>query len=280
MKPTYSGNVHEVYDISTDHLVIVTTDRISAFGNLLPTPIKNKGVILNKISNFWFDKTNNIVPNHIIDDKIENMPEFFQNELFRDRTIMVDKLNIFPFEFIVRGYMFGRLWDAYKNGENLCDTMLSDDYELAQKLKYPVITPTTKCDNGRDENVDIKYVESRLGTEMTKRIVEICLCLYEECSKYASSKGLIIADTKLEFGLNRQNKLVLADEVFTPDSSRFWDICDYEIGISPKSYDKQLIRDWLLKNKMNDEFQFDKIPKSIIIQTEQIYNKCLNRLVY
>jgi phosphoribosylaminoimidazole-succinocarboxamide synthase len=279
MKPIYSGHVHEIYNISAENLVIVTTDRISAFDNILPTLIKKKGVVLNKISNFWFNKTKNIVINHIVDNKIENMPDFFHNESFRDRTIMVDKLNIFPFEFIVRGYIFGRMWKAYKNGESFCGNVISGDYKLAQKLKYPIITPTTKCDNGHDEIVDIKYVESHLGTELTKQISEICFNLYEECSKYAFSKGLIIADTKFEFGQNRQNQLVLADEIFTPDSSRFWNISDYEIGVSPKSFDKQLIRDWLLNNKINDEFQFDKIPKIILVQTEQIYNECLNRLV-
>ncbi|GIN74790.1 phosphoribosylaminoimidazole-succinocarboxamide synthase [Bacillus sp. J14TS2] len=278
MKPIHIGNVHEIYDISSEHFVIVKTDRISACGSLLPIQIKNKGKILNTISNFWFNKTKNIVINHLVDDKIENMPDFFQNESFKDRSIIVEKLDILPFEFIVRGYMFGRMWKAYKKGDGLCGNILSGDYKLAQKLKVPIITPTTKC-GGHDENVDIKFVESHIGIELTKQIIEVCLNLYEECSKYALSKGLIIADTKLEFGLNRQKQLVLADEIFTPDSSRFWDISDYEIGISPKSYDKQLIRDWLLNNKINDKFQFDKIPKNIVIQTEQIYNECLIKLV-
>lgn len=279
MKAIYSGKVREIYNISDEHLVIVTTDRISAFDNILPALIKNKGIVLNKLSNFWFKKTNKFANNHIVDDKIENMPDFFRNESFRDRTIMVDKLNIFPFEFIVRGYIFGNMWNAYKNGESFCGDMLSGEYKLAQKLKHPIITPSTKRDNGHDEYVDIKYVESHIGTELTKQISIICFNLYEECSKYAFSKGIIIADTKFEFGQNRQNHLVLADEIFTPDSSRFWDISDYEIGVSPKSYDKQLIRDWLLNNKINNEFQFDKIPTNILIQTGQIYNECLNKLV-
>ena len=150
---------------------------------------------------------------------------------------------------------------------------------MAQRLKNPIITPTEKCENKRDKNVDIKDVEAHLGSQLTHNIIDVCFKLYEECSKYAYSKGLIIADTKLEFGLNKNNQLVLADEIFTPDSSRFWDVCDYKVGNSPKSYDKQLVRNWLLSNKIGQKMQYNKIPQSIYTQTEQIYNKCLERLL-
>ena len=278
MEPIFSGKVREIYDISDKYLVIVTTDRISAFDNILPVPIKGKGIVLNKLSNFWFDKTRNIIPNHIIDDRVENMPSFFQNEFFRERTVMVEKLNMLPYEFVVRGYMFGSMWNAYKNGKSFCGAMLPDHYELAQKLEQPVLTPALKHNTGHDEYVSIEDVESRLGIGMTKQITETCFKLYEVCSKYAFTKGLIIADAKFEFGQNNQGELVLADEIFTPDSSRYWDAGSYKVGVSPNSFDKQFLRDWLLDNRVNGVFQYDKVPENVLVQTEKLYNECLNRL--
>lgn len=279
MKPIYSGKVREIYDISDNNLVIVTTDRISAFDNILPVLIKDKGIILNKISNFWFDQTKNIVPNHIVDDNTANMPAFFQSEFFRERTVMVEKLNMLPFEFIVRGYLYGSMWKAYSSGEPFCGIALPKDYKQAQKLEQPVLTPALKHDIGHDENVSIEEAASRIGTEMTDQITQICFRLYEVCSKYAFSKGLILADAKFEFGQNKEGKLVLADEIFTPDSSRYWDADTYQAGTSPNSFDKQFLRDWLLNHKIDGEFQFDKVPEKILIQTQQLYQECLNRLV-
>ncbi|MBD5493750.1 MAG: phosphoribosylaminoimidazolesuccinocarboxamide synthase [Lachnospiraceae bacterium] len=279
MKPIYSGKVREIYDISDKHLVIVTTDRISAFDHILPVLIKNKGIVLNKLSNFWFNKTSGIVSNHIIDDKVENMPAFFHDDFFRERTVMVEKLNMLPFEFVVRGYMYGSMWKAYENGEHFCGNMLPENCKLAQKLEPPILTPALKHDIGHDEYVSMEEVESRIGTELTRQITEICFRLYEECSEYALSKGLIIADAKFEFGRNVKGELVLADEIFTPDSSRYWDADSYKVGVSPASFDKQFLRDWLLNNKVNGEFQFDKVPENVLIQTEKLYNECLNRLI-
>ena len=279
MKPIYSGKVREIYDISDKHLVIVTTDRISAFDHILPAKIKGKGIVLNKLSNFWFNKTKDIVSNHIIDDIVENMPAFFHDDFFRERTVMVEKLNMLPFEFVVRGYLYGSMWKAYDNGEDFCDTILPKDYKLAEKLEQPILTPALKHDIGHDEYVSMEEVESRIGTEITKQITEICFRLYEECSEYAFSKGLIIADAKFEFGQNGQGKLVLADEIFTPDSSRYWDVNSYKVGVSPNSYDKQFLRDWLLNNKINGELQFDKVPEKVLIQTEKLYKECLSKLI-
>ncbi|MDE5866865.1 MAG: phosphoribosylaminoimidazolesuccinocarboxamide synthase, partial [Lachnospiraceae bacterium] len=259
MKPIYSGKVREIYDISDKHLVIVTTDRISAFDHILPVMINSKGIVLNRLSNFWFDKTRDIVSNHIIDDKVENMPSFFHDEFFRERTVMVEKLNMLPFEFVVRGYMYGSMWKAYNSGEQFCGNILLGNYKLAQKLEQPILTPALKHDIGHDEYVSMEKVESRIGTELTKQITGICFRLYEECSEYAFSKGLIIADAKFEFGRNVKGELVLADEIFTPDSSRYWDAANYKVGVSPNSFDKQFLRDWLLNNKVNGEFQFDKV---------------------
>lgn len=279
MKPIYSGKVREIYDISDNNLVIVTTDRISAFDNILPTLVKDKGIILNKLSNFWFDKTKNIVPNHIIDDNTANMPSFFQDDYFRDRTVMIEKLNMIPFEFVVRGYLFGSMWNAYSSGEPFCGTVLPKNCRLAQKLEHPILTPAFKHDVGHDEYITMEEVQSRIGTALTEQITQICFRLYEECSDYAFSKGLIIADAKFEFGQNKQGKLILADEIFTPDSSRYWDAATYQTGTSPNSYDKQFLRDWLLNNKRNGEFQFDNVPEIILTQTQKLYYECLNRLV-
>lgn len=279
MKPIYSGKVREIYNVSDKHLIIVTTDRISAFDKILPVTIKNKGIVLNRLSNFWFKKTQSITINHIVDDNIEKMPDFFHNDFFKDRTVMVYKLDMLPYEFVVRGYIFGNMWKAYKKGEIFCGNRITGDYKQAQKLETPIITPALKHDTGHDEYIDMKYIKSKLGNELTKQITEICFNLYDECSKYAFLKGIIIADAKFEFGLNQQRQLVLADEIFTPDSSRFWNISDYKVGGSPKSFDKQLLRDWLMNNKINNEFLFDKIPQEILFQTEKIYNECLNRLM-
>lgn len=278
MEPIYSGKVREIYDISDQHLVIVTTDRISAFDHILPVLVNGKGIVLNKISNFWFDKTRNIVPNHMVDDRVENMPSFFQSAYFRERTVMVQKLKMLPFEFVVRGYLFGSMWNAYESGESFCGITLTGHYKQAQKLDGPVLTPARKHDAGHDEYVSIKEVEICLGVELTHRIMESCFRLYEVCSEYASSKGLIIADAKFEFGQNERGELVLADEIFTPDSSRYWDAGSYQTGITPPSFDKQFLRDWLLNHRNNGGFLFDKVPESVLHQTEKLYRECLRRL--
>ena len=279
MKPIYSGKVREIYDISDKHLVIVTTDRISAFDHILPVQVNGKGIVLNKLSNFWFDKTKDMIANHIVDDRVENMPSFFQNEYYRERTVMVKKLSMLPYEFVVRGYMYGSMWKAYNSGEDFCGTMLPKNYKQAEKLEQPILTPALKHDIGHDEYVSMDEIASGIGTETTKQIEEICFRLYEVCSEYALSKGLIIADAKFEFGWDEQGELVLADEIFTPDSSRYWDACSYKVGVSPNSFDKQFLRDWLLNNKINGEFQFDRVPEKILAQTEKLYKECLNKLL-
>lgn len=278
MKPIYSGKVREIYDVSDQHLVIVTTDRISAFDNILPVLVKGKGIVLNKISNFWFERTRNIVPNHMVDDRVEHMPSFFGDEYFRERTVMVQKLKMLPFEFVVRGYLFGSMWNAYENGESFCGITLPGHYEQAQRLEQPVLTPARKRDVGHDEYVSIKEVEAELGAEMTNRIMRSCFKLYEVCSEFAFSKGLIIADAKFEFGQNEQGEPVLADEIFTPDSSRYWDAQSYKTGSAPDSFDKQYLRDWLINHRSNGEFSFDKVPESVILKTEKLYQECLGRL--
>jgi phosphoribosylaminoimidazole-succinocarboxamide synthase len=279
VKKLISGKVREVYEISQDRLVIVTTDRISAFDVILSKPVKDKGKVLNAVSLFWFDFTKNIIPNHIISGDLKDMPEFFQKDEFEGRTVLVKKLKILPFEFIVRGYMFGNMWSAYSNNQEFCGQKIEGNYKLAEKLSVPLFTPSTKAHVGHDEYISFQNVADSIGTDLANRIKEISFNIYNTCYSYAKEKGIIIADTKFEFGLDEDGELVIADEVLTPDSSRFWSFGEYKEGISPKSYDKQFVRDWLLNNKLNGEMQFDNIPDDILAKTADIYQECLRKLM-
>lgn len=272
------GKVREVYEVSNDKLVIVTTDRLSAYDVIIPKTVKDKGKVLNKLSLFWFDYTKSIASNHIISNNIYDMPKFFHKDEFKGRTVLVKRLKMLPYEFIVRGYMFGNMWAAYKEGKEFCGHKIVGSYDMAQKLESPLITPSIKRNEGHDEYVDYKFLEEDLGQDMAQKIKKICLKLYDECYRYAYDKGIIIADTKFEFGLDANNELVLADEIFTPDSSRFWSLENYKTGVSPESYDKQKVRDWLLNNKVDGKMQFDNVPQAIISETESIYRQCIDKL--
>lgn len=279
MTPVYSGKVREIYQISPDRLVIVTTDRISAFDHILPKPIPGKGAVLNQLSNFWFAKTGDIVPNHILSHRREQLPAFFRSEQFEGRAVMVQKLKMLPFEFIVRGYLFGSMWKAYQKGRPFCGTVLPEGCALAQALDRPILTPARKRDVGHDEYITMDQVSAQLGEALTRRIEEICFRLYHRCGRYAGSRGLIIADAKFEFGQNQEGQLVLGDELFTPDSSRYWDKAGYQAGISPPSFDKQLLRDWLTAHRTGGQMPFADVPESVLNQTAGLYRECLRRLV-
>jgi phosphoribosylaminoimidazole-succinocarboxamide synthase len=277
MEATYKGKVRDIYDVD-DKMVIVTSDRISAYDVVLPMPVKGKGIYLNSISNFWFGRTGHIIKNHLLSSDTKDMPEFFRKPEFEGRTVMVKKLKMLPYEIIVRGYIFGNMWNAYSEGKPFCGNLIKGDYKLAQKLETPIITPSTKAEVGHDEYIDLNYVSAKLGKELTDKICEVSLRIFKECGDYALSKGIIIADTKFEFGLDENGELVLADEILTPDSSRFWNRDDYTVGVSPKSYDKQFIRDWLTNNRVNGEYQFDKVPPEVISRTAELYAQCVERL--
>ncbi len=279
MKKIISGKVRDVYEIDADRLVIVTTDRISAYDVILSKPVKDKGKVLNTLSLFWFDYTKDIVRNHVISDKLSDMPEFFQKPEFEERTVLVEKLKILPFEFIIRGYIFGNMWKAYQEEKEFCGLKIDGNYQQAQKLESPILTPSTKTSEGHDVYVSFDYIANAIGKETAGKISDICLKLYNTCYKRAYENGIIIADSKFEFGLDKKNNLVLADEIFTPDSSRFWSLMDYKVGVSPKSYDKQFIRDWLTDNKINGEIQYDNVPNDIIDKTSVIYQECLEKIV-
>lgn len=279
MKKIINGKVRDVYEIDNEHLVIVTTDRLSAFDVILSKCVKEKGKVLNAISLFWFDYTKDLVKNHIVSDKLTDMPEFFQKPEFEGRTILVKKLKMLPFEFIVRGYIFGNMWKTYEEGKEFCGIKMDEGYQQAQKLNTPILTPSTKSSEGHDEYITFDYVENVIGKENAEKVRDLCLKLYDKCYKHAYENGIIIADTKFEFGLDEDGNIVLADEIFTPDSSRFWSLEDYQVGVSPKSYDKQFIRDWLLNNKLDGEIQFNNVPDDIIDKTSKIYLECEKRIV-
>ena len=279
MKKLARGKVRDVYEAAADRLVIVTTDRISAFDVVLSKPVADKGKVLNALSLFWFDFTKNIIPNHIISSDLRDMPGYFQKGEFEGRAVLVKKLKILPFEFIVRGYMFGNMWEAYSQNLDFCGRRMEGDYKLAEKLGAPILTPSTKAHTGHDEYIPIREVAGAIGAELTGRIKETSFRLYDACCQYAYKKGIIIADTKFEFGLDADNRLYLADEIFTPDSSRFWNLSDYKPGIPPKSYDKQFVRDWLTENKAGGDMRFDDVPDEILSKTSDIYAECLRRLL-
>ena len=274
MKKIISGKVREVYDLEDGRMVIVTTDRISAFDVILPTMITDKGKVLNALSNFWFNYTKDICANHMISSELKDMPEEFQKSEFEGRTILVKKLKMIPYEVIVRGYMFGSMYEAYKKGEPFLGHSFDKEYQQAEKLAEPIVTPSTKAAEGHDINVTLEYMKNDLGEELGTKIEQAALAIYKKCYDHAYKNGIIIADTKFEFGLAGDGTLVLADEVLTPDSSRFWDLSKYAVGSSPASYDKQFVRDWLKDNNLAGDPNIKEIPADVVAKTAAIYKEC------
>lgn len=280
MKKLISGKVRDVYKADDNELVIVTTDRISAFDVILNSTIQNKGIALNQISLYWFNYTADIVPNHIISSNLSDMPAYFSGNAkeFEKRAVLVKKLKMLPYEFIVRGYMFGSLWEEYKKSGSYCGQKIIGRYELAQKLDKPIITPSAKSAEGHDENISVESLRKEIGISASDELCHISLLLYKKCYLHALSKGIIIADTKFEFGLDENGQLTLGDEILTPDSSRFWALNDYKIGVQPKSYDKQFVRDWLVKNRLNGVKPAPKLPYDIVKKTAALYEECYRRI--
>ena len=277
MKKISSGKVREIYEVDDDKLMMVVSDRISAFDVILPTPVPDKGKVLNRISTFWFDYVKDVIPNHIITTKFEEFPEEFQKEEFRDRSMLVRKLKMLPIECIVRGYITGSGWKSYLETGSVCGIKLPSGLKESEKLPEPIFTPTTKADVGHDQNIDFDGVCELLGRNLAEKVRNKTIEIYQKCSEYAKTKGIIIADTKFEFGLDENGDLVLADEVLTPDSSRFWPASDYEIGRSQKSFDKQYMRDWLKKNNWDAENP-TPIPEDVIQTTRAKYIEAYERL--
>ncbi len=279
--PVKEGKVREIYDTG-DNLILVATDRISAFDHILKNKITDKGKILTKMSAFWFGLTKDIVSNHMISVDTADMPEYFRNENFEGRSMLVKKLRMLPIECIVRGYITGSGWESYKKTGLVCGIKLPEGLQESQKLPEPIYTPSTKAEIGdHDENISfersVEVLEKEFpghGQEYAQKIKDYTIAIYKKCADYAAEKGIIIADTKFEFGLNDDGEVVLADEVLTPDSSRFWPAAEYVVGQSEPSYDKQYVRDWL---KANPDSDYD-LPQDVIDRTIAKYKEAYDLL--
>ena len=275
-KPIKEGKVREIYDVG-DALIMVATDRISAFDVILKNKVTKKGAVLTQMSRFWFDYTKDIVPNHMISVDVKDMPEFFRRPEFDGNSMLCKKLTMLPIECIVRGYITGSGWESYKKNGTVCGIPLPEGLLECGKLPEPIFTPSTKAEIGdHDENIDfprcVEVLERDFpgrGREYAEKIRDCTIALYKKCADYALSRGIIIADTKFEFGINEKGEVILADEMLTPDSSRFWPLEGYEPGKSQPSFDKQFVRDWL---KANPDSNYD-LPQDVIDRTIDKYKE-------
>ena len=268
----HQGKVRDIYDIDSQYMLIVATDRLSAFDVIFEQPIASKGKILTEIANFWFDKTKHIVQNHLTKIKLEEVLTAKEAETLSGRAIVVKKLKPLPVEAVVRGYLIGSGWKEYQESQSVCGIALPEDLRLASRLEKPIFTPSSKAAVGEhDANISFEEVEGLIGRDLAKEMKEVSLEIYKFASKLAIEKGIIIADTKFEFGLDSNNQLTLMDEVLTPDSSRFWSLSDYAPGISPKSFDKQIIRDYLETLDWNKAPPAPEIPQKIMHQAANKY---------
>ena len=275
----HRGKVRDIFDIDEKHMLIVTTDRLSAFDVVFDEPIPEKGKILTSIANYWFKKTNHIIQNHLTEININEVLSYKESELLKDRAIVVKKLKPIPIEAVVRGYLIGSGWKEYTNTGAVCGVRLPKQMRLAEKLDQAIFTPSSKADVGKhDENISFIETKNIVGEELATQIKNTSIRLYDFASKHSIKRGIIIADTKFEFGLDNEDQLTLMDEVLTPDSSRFWPLQDYKPGLSPKSFDKQIIRDYLETLDWNKEPPAPIIPESIMAQTAQKYKAIQSKL--
>ena len=281
LKPIKEGKVREVYDIG-DAIVMYATDRISAFDVILKNKIVDKGAILTGMSKFWFNYTKDILPNHMLSTDLADLPEFFQKEEFKGHVMKVKKLEMLPVECIVRGYITGSGWASYQENGTVCGIKLPKGLKESDKLPEPIYTPSTKADLGdHDENISFeqsidhleKYYPGK-GKEYAEKLRDYTIALYKKCAEYALSRGIIIADTKFEFGLNEDGEIILGDEMLTPDSSRFWPKEGYEPGHGQPSFDKQFVRDWLKANPDSDYL----LPQDVIDKTIAKYKEAYELL--
>tara|TARA_B110000438_G_C15693307_1_gene597750 strand:+ start:208 stop:1086 length:879 start_codon:yes stop_codon:yes gene_type:complete len=272
------GKVRDIYAVDTDHLLIVTTDRMSAFDVVLPNPIPGKGEVLTQLSEFWFNKTQSIVKNHMTDDLelIDLLDSPDQLEYFSKRSMIVKRLNPLPIEAVVRGYLIGSGWKDYQASGSVCGIQLEEGLQMAQKLPQPIYTPATKAEVGEhDENISYEQTIDLIGEELASRVKNIAIDIYNFGVNHAKERGIIIADTKFEFGLDNQGELYLIDEVLTPDSSRFWALENYKLGSSPPSFDKQYLRDYLETLDWDKTAPGPELPEDVIQNTTEKYNNAL-----
>ena len=275
------GKVRDIYAVDSDHLLIVTTDRMSAFDVVLPNPIPGKGEVLTQLSEFWFEKTQSIVSNHMTDDLelVDLLDSPDQLDYFSKRSMIVKRLNPLPIEAVVRGYLIGSGWKDYQATGSVCGIQLEEGLQMAQKLPEPIYTPATKAEVGEhDENISYEKTVDLIGEELANRVRQIAIDIYNFGVNHAREKGIIIADTKFEFGLDGDGDLYLIDEVLTPDSSRFWAIENYELGSSPPSFDKQYLRDYLETLDWDKTAPGPELPQEVIDNTASKYKNAFRQI--
>jgi phosphoribosylaminoimidazole-succinocarboxamide synthase len=280
LRKIHQGKVRDIYDVDAEHLLIVTTDRLSAFDVVLPDPIPFKGQVLTRISEFWFEKTRALVPNHLTALKIEDIVQDAEDRAqLEGRSMIVKKLRALPIEAVVRGYLIGSGYKDYKRHGSVCGIVLPPGLVMADALPEPIFTPASKAPAGHhDENIDFEAIVSLLGREQAAAVRRIALAVYALAAEHARARDIIIADTKFEFGVDRAGNLMLIDEVLTPDSSRFWPVASYRPGISPPSFDKQFVRDYLESLHWNKKPPAPHLPADIIARTSDNYRKALKLL--
>ena len=280
LEKLHEGKVRDIYSAGPDALLIVTTDRLSAFDVVLPDPIPGKGRVLNQISNFWFARTRHIVPNHLTGRAItELVADPAECAMLEGRSVIVRRLKALPLEAVVRGYLIGSGWKDYRESGSVCGISLPRGLEQASRLPAPLFTPATKAAAGtHDENISFAQVEKLVGATLAARVRDTAVALYQFAAAHALSRGIIIADTKFEFGVDESGTLTLIDEALTPDSSRFWPADTYRVGLSPPSFDKQFVRDYLETLDWNKKAPGPKLPAEIIARTSEKYREALTRL--
>ena len=280
LKLLHSGKVRDMYEVDDKHLLIVTTDRLSAFDVVLPTPVPGKGEVLTVVSDFWFHKLSHIIPNHLSNMSLEEaIPDATERERVRSRAIVVKRLKPLPIEAIVRGYLIGSGWKEYGKQGSVCGIELPTGLGLADRLPEAIFTPSTKASVGdHDENISFEQMCDIIGNELAVQVRDVSLALYKEAAAYALEKGIIIADTKFEFGLDEDGVLVQIDESLTPDSSRFWPEDAYQPGLSPPSFDKQYVRDWLETLDWDKLAPGPEVPDEIMAVTSAKYREAMSRL--
>ena len=273
------GKVRDIYAVGDDKMLIVTSDRLSAFDVVLPDPIPEKGRVLNEMANFWFARLGHIVPNQLtgIDPQTVVQGEDEKAQV-KDRSIVVKKLRPLPIEAVVRGYLIGSGWKDYQRTGRVCGIELPRGLQQAQQLPEPIFTPATKAEEGHDENISFAEMEQLVGKELAAKVRDVSIRLYKEAAQYAATKGILIADTKFEFGTDAKGNLVLIDEALTADSSRFWPADSYQVGVSPPSFDKQYVRDYLETLDWDKTPPAPRLPAEVIARTSQKYKEALERL--
>ncbi len=276
------GKVRDLYAVGEDRLLLVTSDRISAYDVVLPDPIPGKGRVLTSLSRYWFDNSRHIVPNALLDvplGEVVNGIEPHELEELASRSVLMERVRALPIEAVVRGHLIGSGWKDYQASGAVCGIRLPEGLRLAEKLPQPIFTPATKAAPGEhDENIGIEEAAGLVGKALAERVRDVSLALFNFGAQHAARRGIIVADTKFEFGINAAGDLVLIDEVLTPDSSRFWPASEYRVGVSPPSYDKQFVRDYLDSVQWDHQPPAPKLPKEVIARTEEKYNAALELL--